>query len=164
MQEQNFKIRVMEEKYDYLFTPAVLKLKKMGFTYVSFGAVDINGNTLAFFSHKKWAEYYAKHSLMLYDPCLQHLVNTDRFMAIWSALPRGHQKVDVMSAREEVIGIQDGVSLYYRYPSGVQLIIGLGTQTQAHLDRFLLNPKWFELDEAVEGLKKGYEKFMQIAK
>lgn len=159
MQEQNLRIRVIEPKYESLFSGAVAKFNKMGFIYVSFGVIDISGNTVSYFSHTKWAEYYAKNSLMLYDPCLQHLMNTDRFMAIWSALPRGHNKFDVMSVRDQMVGIQDGVSLYYRYSSGVKSIVGLGTQTREQLDHFLLMPRRFELDEAVENLNKAYERF-----
>lgn len=164
MQEQKLQIIIISPQYDYLFDNAFLKFQKLGFIYLSFGAMDINGNTTSYFSHKKWAEFYEKNSLMLYDPCIQHLVKTDRFMALWSGLSRGHKRIDVMSEREKIVKMGDGVSLYYRYASGIKIIIGLGTQTREQLDLFLLNPKKFELDDAVSCLKKAYEKFILLAK
>ena len=151
-------LRILDRKYDSLFAPTLLKFRKIGFDYMSFGVIEADMSTLSYFSHPEWAEYYKNNALTLHDPCINFLMNTDRCLALWSATPRAHHKVDVMIARKKMCGIEDGISLYYRYSSGVKHIIGLGTHRQEALTQFLLHPPMYELEEALISFRKSFDK------
>lgn len=156
----NFEI--VDEKFNKHFEPLLYKFKKIGFEYMSHGIIDLDGNTNAYFSHSQWAKLYANQKYGLSDPCMHLLMNTDRHMAMWNAMPRDFRQVDVMKERYRLCGIEDGISLYYRYPSGVKIIVGLGVKHKEQLLQFLLHPPIHDLQDLVDQTTKIHNKVKSI--
>lgn len=148
---QDLKVGVTKYYNDAQLKGALLRFYKMGFTYVSHGIISPAGEGTTFFSHNKWGSIYTENRLSAYDPCVRYLFNTQRNMVPWRNMTRDWRKLDVMEERNKVCGIRDGVSIYCRYPSGLKFIVALGSESQSHIDSFLLYP---QLPELVSNLRE----------
>lgn len=138
-------VEVVEKRFNNLFTPTLKKFNKMGFDYISHAIIQVNGNLSVFFSNLKWAKFYRTFSLEISDPCVQMLLTTNRKLVLWEEMPKIGHKIDVMKERYRICGIKDGFTLYYRYPSKIRVILGLGSKNRDKLLQFLLYPQIYEL-------------------
>jgi hypothetical protein len=139
------------------------RFQKLGFDYVSHGFLELDGQALGWFSNETWAHEYRNKNFSSYDPCVRLLRTTDRHMAMWHSVPKDLTKVDVMKRRCEICNIEDGFSLYYRYESGMQVVVGLGCKTRDQMQQFFLRPQIAELQDLVNSLNQAHDRVRKSA-
>lgn len=114
------------------------KLEKFGITYLSYGVIS-DGKILSdVFSHKEWRNHYKENHYEKRDPLVQGVLRSNLPLIIWDALhPFGDER-KVMVERNEMCGIQSGLTIGIKN-AGTTEIIALGAKITSHDFYLLLN-------------------------
>ncbi|MBT4880554.1 MAG: hypothetical protein HON43_06265 [Alphaproteobacteria bacterium] len=129
-------------------------LRKLGFKYISYGVVTSDKKALTYFSDAHWGKTYKKECLADKGPSLHFLMNSGRAMFPWSSL----ENSDVIRMREEICGIEDGISIYNHFDDGGGAVLGLGVENKKDMNSLAWNFPMSEVKSGMEQLMKLHKK------